>query len=266
MKNRCRWLLRLFAVTAILAALPLAAKETVVLGIADDVANINPVLQHLNTSPALDVQVKVFGNHDELYRALKEKKVDVAFLGAVKYVEAHFDFGATPIVSEGPTIRSFILVPPKSPITKVADLKGKRFAFGYEDSTTTHLIPALLLSKHGIKEADIKASFVGHVPQKLIDEMLAGSFDAAAASDLTYAENKSKVRMLEGSDPFPGPPMVARTGLAPATITELRRMFVSYKPAPNSPARFAKGATAVTDADYNRIRFLCKVLFNKMYQ
>lgn len=260
--------LALFIAAAALSALPLVAKETVVLGIADDTAKeIGPVVQYLNTSPAIEVQLKVFPNHDELYNALKEKKVDLAFLGAVKYVEAHFDFGATPIVSEGPTIRSYIVVAPKSPIKTVAELKGKRFAFGYEDSTTTHLIPALLLSKHGIKEKDIKGSYVGHVPQKLIDALLAGKFDAAAASDLTYDQNKSKVRALEESDPFPGPPIVARPGLPESAVSEVRKMFVSYKPAPgNASMRFGKGATAVTDADYNRIRFLCKVLFNMMYQ
>lgn len=267
MKTRRPWL-AIVAGAALLFSLPLAAKEAVTLGIADDTAKeIAPVLEHLNTSPSIEVQLKVFPNHDELYDALRQKKIDLAFLGAVKYVEAHFDFGATPIVSEGPTVLSYIVVPPNSPIKSVAELKGKRFAFGYEDSTTTHLIPALVLSKHGIKEKDIKPSYVGHVPQKLIDDMLAGKFDAAAASDLTYGQNKSRVRSLDVSDPFPGPPIVARAGLAEGTMNEVRRMFVSYKAAENAKgARFSKGATVVTDADYNRIRFLCKVLFNKMYQ
>src|SRR5512140_254291 len=162
--KRTRGIAQLLAGVALLMALPLAAKQIVVLGVTDDASKDMPaVVQHLDTSSAIDVQLKVFPNHDALYRALKEKKVDLGFLGAVKYVEAHFDFGATPVVSEGPTIRSYIVVPLSSAITKVTDLKGKRFAFGYEDSTTTHLIPALLLSKHGMKENEVKASFVGHV-------------------------------------------------------------------------------------------------------
>lgn len=56
-------------------------------------------------------------------------------------------------------------------------------------------------------------------------------------------------------------------GLCAQTAETVRALFVSYKPsAANESKHFGHGALAVTDADYNRIRFLCKVLFNKMYR
>ena len=248
------------------------AKQTIVLGINEGAVpgqiarEMGPVVAHLNSSPDLAVEVRVFPNHDLLVQALKDRKIDLAFLGAVKYVEAHQDLGAVPLVEEGTAVRSFIAVPPNSPIRTVEELKGKRFAFGYEDSTTTHLIPVLLLSKHGIKEKDLKATFAGHQPQKTIDEMLDGRFDAAAVSDFFYARNKSRLRVIEESDEFAGPPIVARKDLPQSVQNEVKRLFLSYKaPADAVADHFGHGATAVTDADYNRIRFLLKVVFDKTY-
>jgi len=124
----------------------------------------------------------------------------------------------------------------------------------------------LLLSKHGIKEKDLKVIFAGHQPQKTVDEMLEGKFDACAVSDFFYARNKAKLRTLEESDEYAGPPIVARKDVPKAVQDEVRRLFLSYKaPADAVQYHFGHGATAVTDADYNRIRFLLKVVFDKTY-
>ncbi len=262
-----------FVLIGFLLAASASAKQTVILGVNEGstpgqmAREMSAVVAHLNTSPKIEIAMKVYPNHDALVQALRDGKVDLAFLGAVKYVEAHYELGATPLVQEGTAVRSAIAVAPKSPITSVEQLKGKRFAFGYSDSTTTHLIPVLLLSKHGLKEKDLVVTFAGHQPQKIVDDMLAGRYDACAVSDYVYEHNKSRLRILEESEPFAGPPIVARKGLSEAIADEVRRMFLAYKPPVEASLQhFGHGATAVTDADYNRIRFLMKVVFNKMYQ
>jgi len=171
------------------------------------------------------------------------------------------------VVAECCSVRTFIAVMPNSPFKTVEQLRGKRFGFGYEDSTTTHLIPALMLSSHGIKQTDVDAKFLGHQPQRTVDALLAGKVDAIAVSDYVYGQNEGRIRVIDKSDESPGPPITARKGLDPAVVTEVRRLMVAYKPKDKSLTQhFAKGASADTDNDYNRIRFLCKVLFNKMYQ
>lgn len=250
-----------------------SAKQNLVLGVnggespASMLEEMAAVVRHVNTSPNIKVELKTYPSHDALYAGLKKNEVDLAFLGAVKYVEAHFELGAQPLVAEGSMNRSAIVVPPGSKIRTVADLKGKRFAFGYEDSTTTHLIPALLLSKAGVREQDMKVSFAGHDQRAIVEGMLKGEYDACAISDFTTAQYGSRVRVVEWSDRFPGPPIVARKGLAKDVQSEVRRMFVSYKAEPDArKGHFGAGATATTDESYNKIRFLCKVLFNKPYQ
>ena len=240
------------------------AKQNVVLGVSG--RPVDAVVKHLNTSKDFAVEVKTFDDDDALYAALRDGRVDLAFVGAVTYVQAHFEFGATPIVADGKASRSVIAVPVSSPFKSTEQLKGKRFAFGYAESTSTYLIPLLLLSKNGLKAADVKGSFVSHHPQDLVDQMLAGKFDACAVSEMTLVANNAKLRVLESSEPFAGPPLVARKGFSPALAGQIRTLMMAYKPPPGAPnERFSGGVVPVTDFDYNRIRFLCKIVLNKMY-
>lgn len=254
-----------FLVALSLAAAGLAhAAEPVVLGYSGrDVAEI---VKHLNTSTKIHVQAREYSDDDSLYEALRAGKVDVAFLGAVRYVQGHHEFGATPIVADGKASRSVIVAPKSSPLKTMKDLKGKRLAFGYENSTTTYLVPLLLLSKNGMQESDVKGSFAGHDPQALVERTLAGEFDACAISEVLLAANQAKLKVLDRSEPFPAPPVVARKGFSKTAAAEVTRLLLTYKAPAGSPnQRFATGAAPVTDADYNRIRFLCKVVLKKTY-
>ena len=222
------------------------------------------IIAHLQRSPAFEFEISSYPTYEESYAALKSKKVDLAVIGAVLYVEAHHEIGAIPIVAEGSAVRSMIVVRKESPIKSAKELKGKSFAFGYDGSTSTHLIPLLLLSKNLVKQADLgKTQFVGADQDKLIGKVISGKFDAGGVVENVFEKYKDKVRILEQSDPFPGGPLVARKETPAATIEALRKLFTSYKPIPGE--RFAKGATVVKDADFNQVRFLCKVVLGKNF-
>jgi hypothetical protein len=57
--------------------------------------------------------------------------------------------------------------------------------------------------------------------------------------------------------------MVAHPKIGAKITRDLRTLFVKYVPTAGSP-RFPKGAVAVTDNTYNRVRFLCKVVLGRM--
>ncbi len=219
---------------------------------------------HLNASQDVTFEISTYPSYEDVYSALKAKKVDVALIGAVLYAQAHYEIGAQPIIAEGGMIRSMIVVRKGSPIKDVKELKGKSFAFGYDNSTSTHLIPLLLLSKSLIKQADLgKTAFIGSDQNKIVAKVVSGEYDAAGLVEPVFNENKDKLRAIETSDPFPGSPLVARKDADPRMLDSLRRLFLSYKPVAGQ--RFAKGAIAVTDGDFNQVRFLCKVVLGKSY-
>lgn len=261
----------LLAFTLALVAVPQAALAKQKLGIgltgksrAEVDKTFAGIIAHLNASPEFEFEISTFPNYEASYQALKAKKVDVVVIGAVLYVEAHHEIGAVPIVAEGSAVRSMIVVKKDSPIKSAKELKGKSFAFGYDGSTSTHLIPLLLLSKNLVKQNELgKTEFVGADQDKLVARIVAEEFDAGGVVESVYERYKDRIRAIETSDALPGGPLVARKDMPARTVEALRKLFMSYKPVAGE--RYSKGATAVKDADFNQVRFLCKVVLGKTY-
>lgn len=254
------------------AATPAAtARQTLKIGLAEGkgkqtaAETFAPFLKQMNASPKYAFEMVVFEDGEKQYEALRDGKVDLAFLGPAPYVKAHYEFKAEPVVAEAGDLRGLLVVAKSSPIRTVEELRGKTLALGYEGSTTTHLLPMLLLSKHHLKSGDMsRVTFVGDQTKKIVDAILDGTAAAGGISETLYAANKDQLRVLETSEPLPGALIAAHPKVGPNVVKELRTLFVTYVPAPGSP-RFAKGAVAVTDASYNRVRFLCKVVLGRMY-
>ena len=260
--------------TFAIASSALAAPRKLTLGITEGktpgsaLKEHEAFIRHLRTAPAFAFDVRVFPTYDALYAAFKARQLDLAAIGPVKYVQARFETGAIPVVAEGSMQKSVLVVRADSPLKRVAELKGKTFAFGYQDSTSTHLMPLLVLSKHHIKEKDLaKALFVGTQQEKIIDAVASGQAHAGAVAESVFEANKGKVRLLEYSEAFPGQPIVAQKTLDAATLQRLKAHLLAYKP--KTPAeqkqRFGRGVTSVTDTDYNKIRFLVKVVLKRTY-
>lgn len=243
-------------------------KQSVRLGLTEKKENLQSsfggILKHLETSGEYTFVVSTFNDYESLYEAFKAGKVDLALVGAVKYAEAHYETGAIPIIAEGGMTRSMVIVRNDSSIKEVKSLTGRTFAMGYEGSTSTHLMPLLLLSKSLVKESDLaRVAFIGADQDKIVDEVLSGRADAAGIVESVFEKYKDRVRALETSDPFPGGPLIAGKNADPKMIEAVRKLFLSYRPVAGQ--RFAGGAIAVTNADFNQIRFLCKVVLGKSY-
>jgi len=228
------------------------------------------ILTHLNSGPDLKVTLKTYPTYDATYAAFKRGEAELMLVGSVKYVQAHSEVGAVPVVVEEPRWQeSVIVVPKESPLKSVAELKGKKFAFGYDDSTTTHLLPLLLLSKYHLTAADLgKTAFLGTDQTKIVEAVAKGQFDVGALATAVYEGNKDRLRALESSERIPGGTVVAHKELDPKLLAAVQSQFTSYKPAATTTGvrqRFPKGAALAVDADYNKVRFLCKVLFKKTY-
>jgi phosphonate transport system substrate-binding protein len=226
------------------------------------------VVAHVNAGSDLTINVKTFPSYDAAYAAFRDGKADLLVCGAVKYVEAHHETKAIPVVAEGPKMQeAVIVVAKKSPLKTVAELKGKKFAFGYENSTSTHLMPLLLFSKAGMTVADLsRYAFLGTEQEKIVAAVNSGAYDAGAVANVVYEAHRDTLRPLERSEPFPGATVVAHKEIEAKLLAALRTRLLSYKPTGDAvKQRFGKGAAPIVDADYNKIRFLCKVLFKKTY-
>jgi phosphonate transport system substrate-binding protein len=271
MRIACAFGLTLLLSLQALAAPATTTRQTLKIGVAEGkgsqtaVDSFAPFIKQMNASPKYVFEMVVFEDGEKQYEALRDGKVDLAFLGPAPYVKAHHEFKAQPVVAEAGDLRSMLVVAKSSPIRSVKELRGKTLALGYEGSTTTHLLPMLLLSKHQLKGGDMsRVTFVGDQTKKIVEAVLDGTATAGGISETLYAAHKNELRVLETSEALPGALMVAHPKVGTTAIKDLRALFVKYVPTAGSP-RFAKGAVAVTDDTYNRVRFLCKVVLGRMY-
>jgi len=267
---------RMFAALAIallfFAAAP--APQTVVIATAEGrtagaaASELRGFLAHLNSQKDIRYTVQTYPSYDLAYDAFRNRKADLMLVGSVKYVQAHHEIGAIPVVVEEPKWQeSALVVPAGSPIKTVDQLKGKNVAFGYEGSTTTDLLPRLLLSKHHMTVADLKkVEYSGPQQELIVKAVTSGAVDAGALTTTVFNLHKDTLRALDVSERVPGGTVVAHKDINPATLQKIRGGMISYKPAEGAAReRFGHGASVAEDADYNKVRFLCKVLFGKTY-
>src|SRR5262249_26554071 len=83
-------------------------------------------------------------------------QLDVAHFGGFTFVQANKRAGAIPLVQRERD-RAFHskLITARDDVKTLADLKGKRFAFGDVNSTSGHLMPAYFMRKEGVDAAGL---------------------------------------------------------------------------------------------------------------
>lgn len=125
-----------------------------------------PIEKMLSKRLGIPVHVSVSTDNNAVIEAMKSKKVDVGFLPADAYVQAHKQNAADVLLQseryglKAPsgtwtkklvhTLRSEILVRKGSPIKSWRDLKGKSISIQSPTSTTGYIFPIAELKKKGL--------------------------------------------------------------------------------------------------------------------
>ena len=157
----------------------------------------------------VEAEIKPTSSYAGAVVALVSNQADVAWLGGVTTVDAMLKSKGEvlPLVSRAKDLefKSYIIVKGDSPYKTVADLKGKKFTFGDQKSTSGHVMPRHLLAKEqGVAEAEKFFGLVAYSGNhdKTITDVRDGTFDAGAVNYSTYekwakeGKNKELVRVL----------------------------------------------------------------------
>ncbi|TLM97425.1 phosphate/phosphite/phosphonate ABC transporter substrate-binding protein, partial [bacterium] len=153
-------------------------------------AKYEPFKKYLAEKLGMEVELFVANNYAGVVEAMASGKLDMAYFGGLTYVQAKKKANLHPIVTEvdsetGTTkYYSLIIIPADSPVKKLADLKGKTFAFGDVSSTSGSLYPRIMLDQAGLK-----------VPDDFADVIYTGKHDATA---LAVQNGKVDAGGLEG--------------------------------------------------------------------
>lgn len=221
-----------------------------------------PLVEMLARATKRDVKLVIPTNYASTVEAIGNDNADLAYLGGLTYLKARKLYGVVPLVQREAD-RQFhsLFISSRAQITKLADLKGKSFAFGDPNSTSGHLEPVKEMLDAGIDpDRDLQARFTGNHTATAI-AVNGGSVDAGALDESVYRKlvedktiNPGKARVFYTSHPFLDYVWVVRKGLDPATAEAIKKAFLgTTDPAVLDVLRATK-FVAADDAEYEPLR------------
>lgn len=232
-----------------------------------------PLAKYLSDRLKRPVNVTVAKNYAEHIRLTGEDKLDISFLGGSPYVVIGNDYGLKPLLARyefdgAPLFRAVIITGKNSPFKTLADLNGKRVAFGSAKSTLSTQVPVYMLLQAGVQLTDLAKYTHLRNHTNVVLGVEFGDFDAGAVAEEIFEENKDRnIRVLAYSPQLSTHVFVTRTDMPPDLHEQISRALLDLKSDPHGPAilhAIAKNLTGfvpVQDNDYDLHReILDKVL------
>ncbi len=203
----------------------------------EDAQQYVPFLDYLDRATGYDFKLHLTLKNSSIVDDLGTGKVDFAAIGAVSFIQAREKYGvlslARGVNGSGKTeYQSAIVVSPGSPIRNVAELKGKRFAFGSASSTQGYLIPRIVLKEQGVLLNDLAAySFMG-THKKCAETVISGVSDACGMQDAMAKAmaGEGLLRVLYMSRYYPSSGIAANKDVAPGVLKKVKRALLGFDP------------------------------------
>ncbi|AUZ85241.1 phosphate/phosphite/phosphonate ABC transporter substrate-binding protein [Methylophaga nitratireducenticrescens] len=231
-----------------------------------------PLKDYMEEKLDKKIELIVTTDYSSMIEAMRFGRIDLAYFGPLSYVMAKSKSEIEPfaamIIDGVPTYRSIIIANVDSGIESYADIKGKKMAYGDRASTSSHLIPkTVLLEQGGIKaETDYEQHFVG-THDAVAMNVANGNADAGGLSEVIFSYvtergliDKNKVKVIGHSKDYPQYPWAMRSNLNADLKVKIKDAFVSLKDPEVLEAFKAEGFAPITDADYDVVRELGKLL------
>lgn len=238
----------------------------------DQQKSLQPLAEYLTKTLGRQVSFQIAKDYNTPVKLLAEGQVQIAYLGPLAYVEAkQLNPQIQPIVAPidkntGRPWYTSVIVANSNRISNVGDIKGKRFAFVSESSTSGYLMPLGYFKEMGIDpERDFtQVKFSGSHDQVRTD-LESGEVDAIANDKPSYLNeqkagrfNPQQYKIIWESSPIPQGPIVVRADqVSPDLVTNLKKALVSASEGlVDVNGAEAAGYTLVQDEDYEPIKKL----------
>lgn len=227
---------------------------------------------HLEAATGKEVELIVTTDYSSMIEAMRRGRVELAYFGPLSYVlakgKADIEAFAVQVSKGKPTYQGVIIANAQAGITKLADIRGKTFAYGDQASTSSHLIPKMILKKEAGLAAgqDYSEQFVGAHDAVAIavqnGRAQAGGLSRPIFESLVQrgVVRADAVKVVAYSADYPNYPWTMQANLDPALKAKIRAAFLALKDPAVLKNLKADGFAAATDADYDVIRELGTVL------
>lgn len=206
------------------------------------VKQYRPLLDALETAltatleRTVTIRMEVSKTYEDGIRSVVTGAVDFSQVGPVSYVDIKEKSPGTEVLAiEGlngkKSVQGVICVLSNAAVQVLNDLKGKKFAFGDQFSTTGRFNSQLYLVENGITGKDLGSFDYLERHDRVGAAVAGGDFDAGALNERTFrklVESGSGLRAL-AYFPIDGRPWVAKSGLDPKVKVALRKSLVQIK-------------------------------------
>ena len=226
------------------------------------IKGFSPLAEYLGEKIGQTIEVKVSKSYKSHYESVGEGRTDLAYLGPVSYVKITQNYGKQTLlasleVNGSPHYYGMIVARQDSQIKTLADLIGKKFAFGDPNSTMGHIVPLYMLREKGVPVEKLKShEFLGSHHNVALS-VLGGYYDAGAVKDEVYYEYKDRgLNMLAKSPPIAAHLFVANENLPQETVHAIRQLLINLKDTTilTSIEPSVTGMAEVKDEDYDNLR------------
>jgi len=189
---------------------PLKADEILRIGAIPDQKpeHLNRLYKVLSSelSEQLNVQVryKPVTNYAAAVTAFRTGNLDLVWFGALTGVQARLQSKGSKVLAQrdiDEKFHSVFIANKKSSIKKINNindlklLKGKRFTFGSESSTSGRLMPQYFLNKAGVQLKDLKGPGFSGSHDATLMLVQSGSYEAGALSEEVWKRNLQEGRV-----------------------------------------------------------------------
>jgi methyl-accepting chemotaxis protein len=232
-----------------------------------------PIVSYLNNKLGRDYIIKVGKDYTEAIEDIGTGRAHISYQTPTTYIEGKHKYGIKLLgyfAKDGsPTYKSAIVVPKGSGIKSIAELKGKRFAFGSEKSTGSTLVPMAMLAEAGITLNNLSQYAYLGSHDIVANAVLKGEFDAGGMMESVVSEFLDKgLVAIKISEPIPQFPICVNKNLYPEFVKKIKEALISITDTSILKA-IDKGYTKfmeAKDSDFNGIRAMVKRLYNVEYR
>lgn len=236
------------------------------------IKRFSPLTNYLGRKIGRPVMIKLAKDYQEHINLAGKDKFDITFMGPVSYVQMVDRYGKKPVLarfemSGKSTYQGIIIIAKESKLHTMADLNGKKFAFGSQDSTMGHHMPRFMLYKAGVTIDKLAGYKFFENQENVALGVLMGEYDAGAVREAIYnMYAKEGLKALAKTPPIPEHLFVASNRLPSKTVSALREAMYHLMDSEEGRTIMSlihkemTGLIPANDSDYNNLRAILRAL------
>jgi phosphonate transport system substrate-binding protein len=228
--------------------------------------HFSPLVSYLAKALGREVELIISPDYHSHIMRMGQGELDLAYMGPAPYVKLVEEYGPFPLIARlsvmgEPEFNGVIFTREGSQIRALADLRGKRFAFGDPSSTMSHLVPLSMLEEAGVGLDDLAGHDHYDSHQDVALAVLRGKADAGAVKQEVFARYRRRgLRTVMLTPRFSEHLFVAHQGMPGEQVEALQRVFQQMhttdegREALHAIKSTVTAMVPVEDSDYDNLR------------